>query len=105
MTTRQAIQQAKAVVLIISRDSLRSNEVNIEVTTTHKAGRRVFPILNDITYIEFQRIRPEWDSILGISTSISISRNNVSEVVLRIAKGSSSIDASTKDGPSTQSDK
>jgi len=92
LTTSQAIKQARAVLLIISRDSLRSNEVNIEIATTHRAGKRFFPVLNDISYDEFQRIRPEWALILGTIVSMPISRNKTSEVVSRIASGLASIE-------------
>jgi hypothetical protein len=104
LTTSQAIKQARAVVLIISRDSLRSNEVNIEIATTHRAGKRFFPVLNDVSYDEFQRIRPEWALILGTIVSMPISRNKTSEVVSRIASSIASVepclDPSSQEKPS-----
>ncbi len=87
LTTSKAIEQSKAVILIISRDSIRSYEVHTEVMTTHDARKPFIPVLNGISYSEFQQSQPEWRRILGTSTSITIARQGVHAIIPRIIAG------------------
>jgi hypothetical protein len=98
LTTGQAIEQAKAVILIISRNSLRSNQVHAEVVATFEAGIPFLPILNDITHQEFQQSRPDWRRMLASSTSIAIPREGVSRMVPRLIAGLTTLDIPKREG-------
>ena len=87
MVSSQAIEQSKAVVLIISRDSLRSNQVHTEVVTAHEAEKTFIPILSGVSHIEFQQTRPEWRRILGTATSVTLPREGVPAILGRIIAG------------------
>ena len=77
LTTRKAIEQSEIAILILSRKSLRSNQLNKEVVTIHEAGVHFLPILNGITYEKVRKIRPEWRRQIGSTTSISIPKEGV----------------------------
>ena len=51
--TGQAVEQAKALVLIISPHSLGSRQVTKEVIRAHETDNEFIPVLRDITHIEF----------------------------------------------------
>ncbi len=70
--TGQAVEQAKALVLIISPHSLSSHQVTKEVIRAHEGGKVFIPVLRDITHIEFQNRQPEWREALGAATSMRI---------------------------------
>lgn len=52
--TGRAIEQCKAVILVISPHSLGSNQVTKEVVRAHETGKQFIPVLRDITHPEFQ---------------------------------------------------
>jgi outer membrane protein assembly factor BamB len=97
VVSSQAIVQSKAVVLIISRESLRSNQVHAEVIRTHEAGIPFIPVLNGISHAEFQDTKPEWRLILSSTTSIAITREGVEAVVPRILDGLKGLAVSKKE--------
>jgi hypothetical protein len=96
LTTSTAIEQSKAVILILSRESLRSNQVHTEVITAHEAGIHFVPVLSGIIHEEFQQSRPEWRRIIGSSTSVSIPREGVSAIMPRLIAGLTSLGVQLK---------
>ncbi len=85
--TGQAVEQAKALVLIISPHSLGSRQVTKEVIRAHETGKEFIPVLQDITHIEFQNRQPEWREALGAATSIRIPLEGVADIIPRIING------------------
>jgi hypothetical protein len=72
------------VVVVVSPDSLGSNQVTNEIIRTHEARKHFVPVLKDITHIKFQQRQPEWLAAFGSATSISIGNKGISELVPRI---------------------
>jgi sugar lactone lactonase YvrE len=91
LTTSEAIEKSKAVILVLSRESLRSNQIHAEVIAAHEAGVHFVPVLNGIKHEEFQQSRPEWRRIIGSSTSVSIPREGVSSIIPRMIAGLTSL--------------
>jgi len=60
-----AIEQAQAVVLVISQQSVGSNQVTTEVVRAHEANKAFIPLLNGISHAEFQTRAPVWRQALG----------------------------------------
>jgi hypothetical protein len=91
LQTMQAIEGSQAVILIISPNSLSSNQVTKEVIRTHEAGKPFIPLLQGITHIEFQQRQPEWREAIGSATSVSIPKQGVSKILPRIIAGLTSL--------------
>lgn len=84
--TGQAIEQSRAVVLIISLHSLGSNQVSSEVVRAHEAGKP-FPLLSQITHNQFQSRQPLWRQAVGSASSIAIPPEGVAVIISRIISG------------------
>jgi serine/threonine protein kinase/tetratricopeptide (TPR) repeat protein len=75
------------MVLIISPQSVGSNQVTTEVVRAHEDNKAFIPLLSGISHEEFQRRAPVWRQALGASTSIEVSEGEVGEVVGRVIEG------------------
>jgi hypothetical protein len=87
LQTMQAIERSQAVVLLISPNSLSSNQVTKEVIRTHEAGKPFIPLLLGISHVEFQQRQPEWREAIGSATSVSIPKQGVSKILPRVIDG------------------
>jgi hypothetical protein len=96
LQTMQAIERSQAVILLISPNSLSSNQVTKEVVRTHEAGKPFIPLLYGISHVEFQQRQPEWREAIGSATSISIPKEGVSKVLPRIIDGLARLGAKKK---------
>jgi TIR domain len=96
LATSKAIEQSKAVILILSRESLRSNQIHSEVVYAHEKGIHFIPILNEIAHEEFQQRRPEWRRMLADSTSIRIPKEGTPTIMPRLIAGLVSLGAPKK---------
>ncbi|MCH8309817.1 MAG: TIR domain-containing protein, partial [Chloroflexi bacterium] len=82
-----AIEQAQAVVIIISKDSMASNQVTTEVVRAHEGTKPFIPLLHGVTQTEFQQGQPLWRQAIGASTSIAIDEGNIPALAERIVRG------------------
>ncbi|MCH7800281.1 MAG: TIR domain-containing protein [Chloroflexi bacterium] len=82
-----AIEQAQAVVIIISKDSMASNQVTTEVVRAHEGTKPFIPLLHGVTQTEFQQGQPLWRQAIGASTSIAIDESNIPALAERIVRG------------------
>ncbi len=87
----KAIDQSQAIILIISPDSLGSNQVTNEVVRAYESRKPFIPVLQKINHDEFQRRQPIWRQALGDATSITIPPVGVSAILPRIIAGISSL--------------
>lgn len=85
--TGQAVEQAKALVLVISPHSLGSRQVTKEVIRAHETGKEFIPVLRDVTHVEFQNRQPEWREALGAASSIRVPGEGVADIIPRIISG------------------
>ena len=83
----QAIEQSRAVVLIISPDSLASNQVTSEVVRAYESGKPFLPVLRDITHPEFQQRQPVWRQAVGASVAINLPPEGVTAILPRLIDG------------------
>jgi len=82
-----AISECSAFVIIISPNSLGSNQVNNEVVSASEKNRPFIPVLYNITHVEFQDRRPDWRLAIGAATSIKIPQTGVADIIPRILAG------------------
>jgi sugar lactone lactonase YvrE len=87
LQTRQAVEQSRAVIVIVSRNSLGSRQVTNEVVRAHESGKYFIPVLHDVSHIEFQRSQPEWAEAIGAAASVSIGPAGPSAILPRILEG------------------
>ena len=91
LQTGQAVEQTKAVVVIISPHSISSNQVTKEIVRAHESGSQFVPILRDITHIEFQTRQPEWREAIGAATSIGVPEEGIAIILPNIIGGLKSL--------------
>jgi hypothetical protein len=87
LQTGRAVEQVKAVVLVISPQSLVSRQVTKEIVRAHESDKEFIPILRGVTHIEFQKSQPEWREAIGAAASISIPREGITVILPRVIDG------------------
>lgn len=85
--TGDAVEQSRAVVVLISRHSLGSRQVTVEVVRGHETRKPFIPVLVGISHVEFTNRQPEWREAMGAATSIMVPREGVAAIVPRILAG------------------
>jgi serine/threonine-protein kinase len=88
LQTGEAIEQASAVVLVISAATLNSpHQVTKEVVRAHESGRPFVPILRGIAHAELQARQPSWRQALGAATSVVVPVEGIGTILPRIIAG------------------
>ena len=85
--TRTAIEESRIFMLIISRASLGSFQIDKEVVRAHETGKRFLPVLRGVSHAEFHARQPEWGQAAGGATGIQIREGGVAEILPRIVRG------------------
>jgi len=85
--TRQAIEQSQAIILIISPQSLGSQQVTREVVRAHESSKYFIPVLRNVSHLEFQKRQPEWEEAIGAATSIRLPVEGATAILPRIIAG------------------
>ena len=83
----RAISSSQVFVLIISDESLRSQQVSREVDFAHEAGRPFVPVLHGISHAEFQKRQPSWRMAVGTATTIRLQQPFSDFCLQRICAG------------------
>lgn len=99
--TGQAVEDAKAVIVIISPHSINSRQVTKEVVRAHEAGKEFIPVRRDISHEEFQTRQPEWREAIGAASSLELIGDDVEGVALRISDGLKAMGILPRAGPDT----
>jgi len=99
--TGRAIEQSQAVVLIISKRSLSSNQLTREVVRAHESGKHFVPVLRDVSHAEFQSRQPEWREAIGAATSIRIPQEGVAAILARLIDGLKALGVHPRSKPDT----
>ena len=87
LQTGQAVEDAAAVVVIITPNSVESNQVTKEVVRAHEGAKPFIPILHGITHAEFQRRQPEWREAMGSAASVQLPSEGVAAMLPRLVGG------------------
>jgi hypothetical protein len=89
--TGEAVAESDAVAVIISPDSLSSNQVTKEVVRAHESGKKFLPILRGISHVEFQQRQPEWREAIGSATSITLPKEGVNYLIPKVIEGAKAL--------------
>ena len=83
----EEIKQARAVVLLISRRSIDSKDVSIEVFEAYQHEKPFLPILVHLKQREFQELNPPWRTCLQATATIELPSAGVSAIMGRLLSG------------------
>lgn len=100
LQTGSAVEQSRALVVLISRHSLGSRQVTVEVVRGHETEKPFIPVLIGITHVEFTARQPEWREAMGAATSIMVPREGVAPIVPRIIQGLQALGVEPTGAPS-----
>ena len=87
LNVEDEIERCRAVVLVISPDSLSSDQVTKEVVRAHEGAKPFVPLRRGISHVEFQQRRKEWRLALGAAVSIDVPPEGAAALAPRIARG------------------
>jgi hypothetical protein len=82
-----AIENADAMILLISPEALGSHQVAREIEAAHELDRPIIPVLLGITHEKYLQRRPEWRLALGAFTSIEVPREGVDAIMPKLVGG------------------
>jgi TolB-like protein/ketosteroid isomerase-like protein len=85
--TGRAIENCKAVVLVISPHAIGSRQVTKEVVRAHECNKHFIPVLAGVTHAEFQMREPEWREALGAAASIRLTEKGAAGILPRLIEG------------------
>ena len=88
----RAIDTIKAVVVLISERALKSEQVDREVVRAFHHNKPILPVLKGLSFQQFQRLKPDWDHILGASGAIALPEGGVRAIGPRIMAGLAALD-------------
>ena len=83
----EAIEACQAVVLVISPESLGSDQVTREVELSHDLRKKFVPVLKGVSHVEFQNWHASWRLAIGGSVSIPVPPEGASAIVPPIVRG------------------
>jgi hypothetical protein len=86
-TIGKVIDQAQAIVILISAKSVQSTQVYRELVRAAENEKALFPLLHGITHEQFQERVPNWRQALGATTSIGIPPQGVAAIMPRLLAG------------------
>jgi hypothetical protein len=85
--TAQAIEQAGAVIVVVSPHALREpHQVTLEVVRAHESGKPLVPLLRDCVHEALHQV-PEWQQALGAAVSEPIPPTDITAMVPRLLRG------------------
>ncbi len=83
----QEIERCHAVVVVISPDSVGSDQVSKEVIRAHESRKKFIPVRHGLTHDEFQRRQPEWRMAFGAAVSAEVPPEGARAMAGRIVAG------------------
>jgi hypothetical protein len=77
----QEIERCHAVIVLISPDSVDSDQVSKEVIRAHEAKKKFIPVRRGISHAEFQKRQPEWRMAFGAAVSAEVPEDDGARAV------------------------
>ncbi len=81
------IESCHAMVVVISPDSIESDQVSKEVVRAHESRKKFVPVRRDITHAEFQKRQPEWRMAFGAAVSAEVPEEGAAALGPRLVAG------------------
>ena len=83
----QEIGRCHAMIVVVSPDSIQSDQVSKEVIRAHEAKKKFVPVRRDITHAEFQERQPEWRMAFGAAVSAEVPEEGAAALGPRLVAG------------------
>ena len=87
ITTREAINECKVLVILISDNSIKSRQIDVELEHAHEEVRPIIPVCLGVTDAYYKGKKPSWAQMIGTGTSTPISKETVSDAAQRLCTG------------------
>jgi len=85
-TTQRAIDECRALLLLVSLHSMWSHQVRVELERAHVQDKPVIPVLHGVSDRDYKARNPLWAQIVGTRTSIAFTLGSLELVADRIAE-------------------
>jgi len=85
--TREAIDKSKSFLILISPAAVQSNQVDKEIVHAHEVDVPILPILHEISFADFRRVRPDWQQAIGATVGIQMPSGGVQLMISRVIAG------------------
>jgi len=83
----RAIADSLLMLVVISRATLPSWQVDKEIVQGHELGRAFMPLLRGISHAEFRAARPDWAMAMGAATALTLPPEGARAAVPRLVEG------------------
>jgi hypothetical protein len=83
----KAIESCEALVVVISKEAVRSEQMTSEIVRGFEQKKAIIPLRWGLSHADFQRSQPEWRGAIGAATSIEIPRDGVRGILPRLLGG------------------
>jgi len=83
----KALRECRAVIVVVSPRSLKSNEVSNEIFRAYQQRKPLMPVLLGVSHEEFLASREDWSQCFAAATSIAVPSEGASAIVPRIVEG------------------
>ena len=103
--TGQALENCKAVILLVSAMSLPSHQMSREIERAHECGKPFIPLFLGVPYEEFIERQPMWRQAIGTHTGINVPDEGVGVIFPRILKGLEGMGIKPGEGAASAPDK
>ena len=81
------INRSKALILIISPESVKSFQVSNEVANAYESGRILLPVLLNFTWEDVKKVKPGWKQALGTIVAVTMDPQRPSDIVRQLVAG------------------
>jgi len=83
----RAIEECDAVILIVSKEAIDSDQVTKEIIGAFERGIPFFPVLTDVTPPQLKEKQPEWRHALGGTAMVCLGEEGITPTVSSIIEG------------------
>jgi tetratricopeptide (TPR) repeat protein len=83
----KAIEDSRAVILVLSPAALDSFQVDKEISFAHEFNKPFVPLLRDVSWGEFQQKRPAWRMAVGTATALKAPGEDPADIIHRLIGG------------------
>ncbi len=88
ITIGKAIQTCRAVILVLSKQSLdHGHQITPEVFQAFEGHKRFFPLLLDVAFDEFKARQPEWHVAISGAVAIRVPDQGIAAIVPKLLDG------------------
>lgn len=85
--TARALKECRAVLVLISRATLESQDVESEIHIAYRKKKKLMPVLKGMTYKELGDEKEDWEYRFGAAIAVEVPQGGVARVIERVVAG------------------